>query len=86
MTTEGYRNKPQFNYNPALNNDVTPDVPEFNSNAMENDGFVQLDNCSCCNCHNTVKDNKEHKDNHTCHRNSSTSHTHNHNCSCNHKK
>lgn len=85
MTTEGYRNKPQFNYDPTLNKDVTPNVPDFSSNAMDNDGFVQLNNYSYCNCHNNDKNNKEHKDNDSCHRNNSNSNAHEHHCSCNHK-
>lgn len=85
MTTEGYRNKPQFNYDPALNKDVTPNVPDFNSNAMDNDGFTQLNNCSNCNCHNDDKKNKGHKDHDCRHRNHSSSHTHEHHCHCNHK-
>ena len=85
MTTEGYRNKPQFNYDPALNKDVTPNVPDFNSNAMDNDGFTQLNNYSNCNCHNDDKKNKGHKDHDCRHRNHSSSHTHEHHCHCNHK-
>lgn len=53
MTTKNvYRNKPQFDTNPTLSKNLTPNVPTFNSNAMGNQGFVKLDNCSnecCCN-------------------------------------
>lgn len=45
MTTEGYRNKPQFNHNEMLNKDFTPDVPKFNSNALDNDNLMPLNNC-----------------------------------------
>lgn len=47
MTTKNvYRNKPQFETNPTLNKNLTPDVPTFNSNAMDNQGFVPLNNYS----------------------------------------
>ena len=85
MTTEGYRNKPQFNYNPTLNKDITPNVPDFNSNAMDNDGLMQLSNCSNCGCHRHEKDDKEHKDYQCCHGNHSSCHTHEHHCNCDHK-
>ena len=48
---DAYRNTPQFETNQALNKDMTPDVPKFNSNAMDNQGFMPLNNCSCgCHC------------------------------------
>ena len=37
-----YRNQPQFKTNQSLNKDITPDVPTFNSNAMDNEGFMPL--------------------------------------------
>ena len=55
-----YRNKPQFETNPTLNNNLTPDVPTFKSNAMDNNGFVTVNNCTggCC---GSNKDDKAHK-------------------------
>ncbi|MBC6695634.1 hypothetical protein H9L25_02410 [Terrisporobacter mayombei] len=85
MTTEGYRNKPQFNFNPALNEDISPNVPDFNSNAMDNDGFIQLNNCSNCGHHDHDKDDKEHKNHQCCHGNHSACHTHDHHCHRDHK-
>ena len=85
MTTEGYRNKPQFNFNPALNKDISPNVPDFNSNAMDNDGFIQLNNCSNCGHHDHDKDDKEHKNHQCCHGNHSACHTHDHHCHRDHK-
>lgn len=85
MTTEGYRNKPQFNFNPALNEDISPNVPDFNSNAMDNDGFIQLNNCSNCGHHDHDKGDKEHKNHQCCHGNHSACHTHDHHCHCDHK-
>ena len=70
---DAYRNTPQFETNQALNKDMTPDVPKFNSNAMDNQGFMPLNNCSCgCHC-NHDKDHNEHSD-----------HKHK-DCHCNHK-
>ena len=37
---DSYRNQPQFKTNQSLNKDITPDVPTFNSNAMDNEGFI----------------------------------------------
>ena len=52
-----FRNKPQFETNPMLNNNLNPNVPTFNSNSMGDQGFAPLNNCSnrCC--------NKKHSDN-----------------------
>lgn len=59
MTTKNvYRNKPHFETNPMLNNDVTPDVPTFNSNAMDNQGLVPLNKSSNGYCHNHKKAHK----------------------------
>lgn len=85
MTTEGYRNKPQFNFNPALNEDISPNIPDFNSNAMDNDGFIKLNNCSNCGHHDHDKDDKEHKNHQYCHGNHSSCHKHDHHCHCDHK-
>lgn len=66
MTTKNvYRNKPQFETNPTLNKHLTPDVPKFNSNAMDNQGFMPLDNCSngcCCGNEKAHKEESDHKD------------------------
>ena len=43
---DSYRNQPQFKTNQSLNKDITPDVPTFNSNAMDNEGFMPLNSCS----------------------------------------
>lgn len=85
MTTKNvYRNKPQFETNPMLNNHITPDVPTFNSNAMDNQGFVPLNNCSngCCSDHEKAhKENSDHKCEHDKH---DTDHKHK-GCHCDHK-
>lgn len=48
---DAYRNQPQFKTNQSLNKDITPDVPTFNSNAMDNEGFMPLNSCSGgCGC------------------------------------
>ena len=62
MTTKNvYRNKPQFETKPTLNKNITPNIPKFYSNAMDNQGLVPLNNCSngCC-CGNE----KAHKEGH----------------------
>ncbi|WP_455539944.1 hypothetical protein [Terrisporobacter sp.] len=51
-----YINQPQSKTNQSLNKNMTPDVPKFSSNAMDNQGLIPLDICSC-NCH----DDKEYK-------------------------
>ena len=60
-----YRNQPQLNFNTTLNDHATPNVPKFNSNAMDNDGLMPLNN-SCngrsCRCHHSKK-HKENKNN-----------------------
>ena len=76
MTTKNvYRNKPQFETNPTLNKSLTPDVPTFKSNAMDNQGLVPLNNCAngCC-CHDEKAHDKKHAQDHK-HKG----------CSCNHK-
>ncbi|MEG0855136.1 MAG: hypothetical protein RSG52_01530 [Terrisporobacter sp.] len=84
MTTEGYRNKPQFQYNETLNKNVTPNVPEFNSNAMNNSGMMSLNNCANCNCdgHDHKHEHKEHGDHECCHGKHAEGHEHKH-CGCN---
>lgn len=57
---DAYRNQPQFKTNQSLNKDITPDVPTFNSNAMDNEGFMPLNSCSGgCGCKG--HDEKAHK-------------------------
>ncbi|MFR5132130.1 MAG: hypothetical protein ACLTDP_05895 [Terrisporobacter sp.] len=57
---DSYRNQPQFKTNQSLNKDITPDVPTFNSNAMDNEGFMPLNSCSGgCGCKG--HDEKAHK-------------------------
>lgn len=76
MTTKNvYRNKPQFETNPTLNKSLTPDVPTFKSNAMDNQGLVPLNNYAngCC-CHDEKAHGKKHAQDHK-HKG----------CNCNHK-
>ena len=72
---DAYRNQPQFETNPALNNNLTPDVPTFKSNAMDNQGLVPLNNCAngCC-CHHGKAHDKKNAKNHK-----------HEGCNCNHK-
>lgn len=78
-----FRNKPQFETNPSLNKDLTPDVPTFNSNAMDNQGFLPLNNrsngCSC----NHDNGHKKESDSH-CHGKHTEGHKHE-GCHCHHK-
>ena len=56
-----YANRPQVKTNPALNENMTPDVPKFNSNAMDNQGFIPLNNSSKkCSCNHGKHDNHKH--------------------------
>ena len=79
-----FRNKPQFETNPTLNKNLSPDVPTFNSNAMGDQGFAPLNNCSngCCGNHeNAHKKNSNHE---CCHGEHSNGHKHK-GCHCDHK-
>ena len=79
-----YRNQPQFETNPILNKDITPDVPEFNSNAMGDQGFLPLNNCSgCCGGHHE-KAHDETSDHECCHGKHADGHKHE-GCHCDHK-
>ncbi len=62
-----FRNKPQFETNPTLNKNLSPDVPAFNSNAMGDQGFAPLNNCSNGCCGNHEKAHKENSDHEGCH-------------------
>lgn len=71
MTTEGYRNKPQFEYNPTLNKHVTPNVPKFDSNSMDNDNMIiNKGGDSGCKCkgndHDYHENHKNHEHKHCC--------------------
>ena len=83
---DAYRNQPQFKTNQSLNKDITPDVPTFNSNALDNEGFMPLNSCSGgCGCKG--HDEKAHKkdSNHKCcHDKYSDDHKHEE-CNCGHK-
>lgn len=85
MTTKNvYRNKPQFETNPVLNDNITPDVPTFKSNAMDNQGFIPLDNCAngcCCHDEKSHVKNANHK---CCHKDNLQDHKHK-GCKCNYK-
>lgn len=65
MTKQGYRqvyrNQPQLNFNRTLNDDVTPDVPEFNSNAMDKENMIPLNDCNHCNNCSCGGHNHKHK-------------------------
>ncbi len=70
-TRNVFRNKPQFETNQSLQNNITPDVPEFNSNSMDTKGFAPLDNCAGgCNC-NHGSNHKEHSEHECCCKNKS---------------
>ena len=79
-----YRNTTEFETNPALNKDLTPDVPTFNSNAMDNQGFLPLNNCAngCC-CHHD-KSHEKNSNHECCHKKHAQDHKHE-GCNCNHK-
>lgn len=81
---DAYRNQPQFETNPTLNNNLTPNVPTFNSNAMDNQGLVPLNNCSNgCSCGHE-KAHKEGPDHQCCHGKHTEGHKHE-GCHCGHK-
>lgn len=79
-----FRNQPQFETNSTLNNNLTPDVPKFNSNAMDNQGFMPLNNCSngCCCGHE--KAHNEGSNHECCHGKHVDGHKHEE-CHCDHK-
>ena len=79
-----YPHRPQFETNPSLNEDVTPDVPKFNSNAMDNQGFIPLNNRSngcCCDHEKAHKEENGHQCSHGKH---AENHKHK-DCHCDHK-
>lgn len=79
-----FRNKPQFETNPTLNKNLSPDVPTFNSNAMGDQGFAPLNNCSNGCCGNHEKAHKENSNHECCHGKHSDGHKHE-GCHCDHK-
>ena len=83
---DAYRNQPQFETNQSLNKDMTPDVPTFNSNAMDNQGFVPLNSHACgYNCKGHREKAHEDNFNKKC---SHDKHDENHEhegCNCSHK-
>lgn len=80
-----YVNRPQFQANSAFNDDITPDVPTFNSNAMDNDNLVPLNNCANGCCSHTEKAHTEESE-HKCCCHGNHSHDHKHKgCNCDHK-